>query len=310
MTTNDHDNTLDRDEAWPVDGLDRLIASAARDYHAPPPSAAVPRDAMWAAIVAARIPAAPDAAPAVVRPAATTPVVAIASRRHDRASRRAWWGLAAAAAIFLATGVAVGRWSARPGVASGPSAASQVATTAPAVAPATHIDSTITAPTPGDRAGTTPVALPSALPARPAQVAAATARRAPRDGARRDDAYDVALEQHFAQAEALLVSYRADTLDVALDGRLAQWARPLLGDTRLLLDSPAAADPRRRRLLEDLELVLAQVARLAPAPRDSAGADSTARGDRAERQLIDGTIRHSQLLPRLRTLMPAAGSDL
>ncbi|MGC8000981.1 hypothetical protein, partial [Salmonella enterica] len=49
------------------------------------------------------------------------------------------------------------------------------------------------------------------------------------------DPYDVAMLRHFAQAEALLVSYRADTLDVGLDRRLASWARPLLADTRLLL---------------------------------------------------------------------------
>jgi hypothetical protein len=40
------------------------------------------------------------------------------------------------------------------------------------------------------------------------------------------------------------------------------WARDLLTTTRLLLDSPAGADPARRELLETLELVLVQIARL------------------------------------------------
>ena len=106
--------------------------------------------------------------------------------------------------------------------------------------------------------------------------------------------------RHFAQVEALLVSYRTDTVDVAMDTRLAAWARPLLGDTRLLLDSPAARDPRRRRMLEDLELVLAEMARLAPADTAAASRDT-----RTERQMIDGTLRRAQLLPRLRTLVPA-----
>jgi hypothetical protein len=44
-------------------------------------------------------------------------------------------------------------------------------------------------------------------------------------------------------------------------------AHQLLGTTRMLLDSPVAGDPRLRDLLEDLELVLAQVARLRAAPR-------------------------------------------
>jgi hypothetical protein len=112
---------------------------------------------------------------------------------------------------------------------------------------------------------------------------------------------------HFAKAEALLVAYRADTLEAALDARLARWVRPMLADTRLLLDSPAADDPRRRRLLEDLELVLAELTRLAPtgavAATDSASAPSSLQ--RTERQIIDGTLRRGQLLPRLRTLVPA-----
>ena len=112
--------------------------------------------------------------------------------------------------------------------------------------------------------------------------------------------------RHLAKAEALLVSYRADSVDASIDARLAAWARPLLGDTRLLLDSPAANDPRRRRLLEDLELVLAQVARLAPRTGTVAGAatDSAGPTDRTERQLIDGALRRGQLLPRLRTIVP------
>ena len=51
------------------------------------------------------------------------------------------------------------------------------------------------------------------------------------------------------------------------DQRFAAQATQLLGTTRLLLDSPAATDPRLRDLLEDLELVLAQVASLRTAPR-------------------------------------------
>jgi len=86
----------------------------------------------------------------------------------------------------------------------------------------------------------------------------------------------------------------------ALDGRLSSWARQLLQDTRLLLDSPAGEDPRRRRLLEDLELVLAQITRL------GAAAEATRpQGSVAERELIDGTIRRGQVLSRLRSAAPA-----
>jgi hypothetical protein len=44
--------------------------------------------------------------------------------------------------------------------------------------------------------------------------------------------------------------------------RLAGKASDLLVTTRLLLDSPASQDPQLHGLLEDLELVFAQIARL------------------------------------------------
>jgi hypothetical protein len=44
--------------------------------------------------------------------------------------------------------------------------------------------------------------------------------------------------------------------------RFSSQASEMLSTTRLLLDSPAASDPRFKELLQDLELVLAQIARL------------------------------------------------
>ncbi|AHG87844.1 hypothetical protein J421_0307 [Gemmatirosa kalamazoonensis] len=290
-------------DAWPSDGLDRLIADTAREYNAPPPT--VPRDAMWQAIVAARAPQAVD-----TTPAPAVDVIRLADVRADRAARRrGLWAVAAAAAIFLATGVGIGRWWGQGQVASGDSTATRVASTAPTSTPSAARDTA----TPDTATAAPDTATePSADAPRTTRLATATLRtpgRSPGDDRAVSDAYDVAVLRHFAQAEALLVSYRADTVDAAMDTRLAAWARPLLGDTRLLLDSPAASDPRRRRLLEDLELVLSEVARLAP-PNDIAGRDSVAGppSRRTERQLIDGTLRSAQLLPRLRTLVPA-GTD-
>jgi hypothetical protein len=68
-------------------------------------------------------------------------------------------------------------------------------------------------------------------------------------------------------------------------------ARDLLATTRLLMDSPQARDPRLRALLDDLELVLAQVARL---PRRAAAPDV---------YLIDETLDQREVLPRLRGLL-------
>ena len=72
------------------------------------------------------------------------------------------------------------------------------------------------------------------------------------DGAAGDGTYTQATVDHLARAEALLTSFKGageSTTDVALEG----WARDLLADTRLLLDSPAAGDVQRRALVRDLQ---------------------------------------------------------
>jgi hypothetical protein len=59
--------------------------------------------------------------------------------------------------------------------------------------------------------------------------------------------------------------------------------------TRLLLDSPAANDPTMRNLLEDLELVLAQVVHLEN------------NQSRTELDLINRALEQRDVIPRLRT---------
>ena len=104
--------------------------------------------------------------------------------------------------------------------------------------------------------------------------------------------YDAALQTHMANAEAFLVAYRgAGGTDA--DSHVRDWARDVLGTTRLMMDSPAAVDPGRRVLLEDLEYILVQIVQLpAGAPAD-------------ERALIDRSLKRDQLLTRLRTSIPA-----
>ena len=102
---------------------------------------------------------------------------------------------------------------------------------------------------------------------------------------------DVAMMQHLSNAEALLVAYRGNAGDA--DGHVHDWARDVLSTTRLLLDTRAGADPLRRRLLEDLELILVQIVQL----------PGSVPGD--ERELIDQTLDREQLLTRLRTTIPA-----
>jgi hypothetical protein len=76
------------------------------------------------------------------------------------------------------------------------------------------------------------------------------------------DAYRDETTQYLGQAAALLISLPEAGAPDLSDARFAGKASDLLVTTRLLMDSPAAQDPKLRGLLEDLELVLVQIARL------------------------------------------------
>ena len=110
--------------------------------------------------------------------------------------------------------------------------------------------------------------------------------------------YARAANTELARAEALLTAYGASGKDAGVDKQLSTWARDILANTRLLLDSPAADDPSRRRLLQDLELVLVQMVQRSPA----AGAAD-------ERSHIDRSMERTQVLPRLRSALPAGRNN-
>jgi hypothetical protein len=76
------------------------------------------------------------------------------------------------------------------------------------------------------------------------------------------DAYRDQTSHYLGQAAALLISLPAKNASSKADASFAGEAADLLVTTRLLMDSPAAQDPKLRSLLEDLELVLVQIARL------------------------------------------------
>jgi hypothetical protein len=76
------------------------------------------------------------------------------------------------------------------------------------------------------------------------------------------DAYRDQTSHYLGQAAALLISLPAKDASSKADASFAGEAADLLVTTRLLMDSPAAQDPKLRSLLEDLELVLVQIARL------------------------------------------------
>ena len=106
-------------------------------------------------------------------------------------------------------------------------------------------------------------------------------------------AYQIAATQYLTRTEALLASFRAEARTGRLDAQFAGQARDLLTTTRLMMDSPAARDPRLKALLDDLEVVLAQIAQ-APSGRTGEDVD-----------LITQGIEQRSVLLRLQTAVPA-----
>jgi hypothetical protein len=114
---------------------------------------------------------------------------------------------------------------------------------------------------------------------------------APAPVAGADQPIDAATGTLLGETAVLLMSLPASR--GSDEGRFAAQAHDLLVTTRLLMDSRAAANPRLRDLLQDLELTLAQIARLQNAPT------------RDELKLIADAVEQHDIVPRIRSL--AAG---
>ncbi|HEU5260342.1 MAG TPA: hypothetical protein VFU41_02840 [Gemmatimonadales bacterium] len=106
-------------------------------------------------------------------------------------------------------------------------------------------------------------------------------------------AYRVAAARYLSRTETLLTGFRTEARAGTPHAQFTAQARDLLGTTRLMLDSPAGKDPRLKSLLEDLELVLAQIALLPSS------------GQREDVQLIDQALEQRSVLLRLRSAVPA-----
>jgi hypothetical protein len=284
------------------DNFEEFLKKTAQGYNVPP--ARTPREDMWSAIQSQRA-----AGPRVVYGGG--------SRLREQAPRRfgskVWLGAAAAALLLVATGVGIGRWTAGSSV-----------TTSVAVNPTPQNPAVVVAPDDNGNGTTAPSAIKSgsgtagtdnstpgfgsrnpgrrvASSANPSgqtdlsgNEAARVATSATSRAAEHNSAYQITTIQHLSEAEALLTSFRSrPTADRQMDAQLGAWARQLLSNTRLLLDSPVANDPTRRPLLEDLELVLVQIVQLSPGstPQD--------------RDLIEKSLQQDHVMTRLRTAIPA-----
>lgn len=278
--------------------FEEFLQREAAPYNAPP--SVVPRDEMWQVIAAAR---------AAAPPAGVTPLGSRRARSRLTSRLTPWIGMAAT----LVLGVGIGRFvltgstptdigtPATPNasaVAAAPAlSTAQELTTGAASVPEASLDAAVTqqaaAPQPAPRQSTTrqpSTRQPSTRQPTARRVAAGTESATTAGAATAvngSEAFQVASREHLLRAEALVTVVAATPRDVVMDSLMGKWAREMLTNTRLLLDSPAGDDPVRRRLLEDLETLLVQLV------QRSGGAVN-------ERDLIDRTLDRTQLLTRLR----------
>ena len=123
---------------------------------------------------------------------------------------------------------------------------------------------------------------------------------APGDGASpATTGFDFAVRGHLGRTESLLTGVRSDGRQGRVDPAAAAWAGGLLTQTRLLLVLRQDADPAMVALLEDLELVLAQIVVMA-----QTGADDGERA-RTELDLVLQALDAGSVLPRLQAACPA-----
>jgi len=132
--------------------------------------------------------------------------------------------------------------------------------------------------------GRTTVTSKTVSPTRPPAIAVARTDSIPEPAP-----YSAETSQYLGQTAALLIALPSEVKAGRANGQFLSRAGELLTRTRLLLDSPAANDPTMRNLLEDLELVLAQVVHLEN------------NQNRTELDLINRALEQRDVIPRLRT---------
>jgi hypothetical protein len=254
--------------------MDALVRQmAAEEYNRPPQI--VPREQMWEAVQ--------QGLGTGDRGLGTPGVVPISRGLHVPR----WVYLAVAAVLLLAVGIQLGRHMGSSG-----QMVQGLPTQRDSLGRTTSPDSALVAQPQKDLANTdgrSDEGTKGGRPTRPKEPERFTPT-SPDDAAAR--AYTVATAQHLTAAEAMLTAFKGDLSQGRMDAEMASWGKELLSNTRLLLDSPAARDPARRKLLQDLELVLVQIVQLSP------GASAR------DRDLIKGALTDEQVLTRLRTAVP------
>ncbi|WP_425153660.1 RNA polymerase sigma factor [Candidatus Palauibacter sp.] len=264
-------------------------------YHEPP---AAPREAMWARIESAWVARRPVEQAAVETTAGPVRLAGVRTLRRRPRRTVIWLTGAAAASVALATALGRGERLPIPGEAE-MVAATDAGPIAPPAAAGTSVPSLVEEPLETSRQFAAIPPPPAADPAtRPGSAGAAPPLRAAVSlpstqpagpGPSRAQANDYDAYRHLDQAATLLVAFRTDIGSDESQRDLARWARELLVETRSRLATPAAEGQRERALLQDLELVLVQIARLGPDAPDF------------ERELARESMEQQGTLMRLRS---------
>jgi hypothetical protein len=260
------------------DRMDALLRHGAQDYNQPGPT---PREEMWTRIQAAR-----RQTQAPVRRGAPVWI---------------WPTIGVAAAALLTAGVLIGRKLENSALGTRDSAfgtgRSALGTTPPAETLKAVAES---------RAPSAEPPVPSAerqVAKQLRQQTQHTQRRVnelatqttPADPTTQALSYRLVVLQHLAGTEAMITSFRSSAKRGEVDAQIASWSRELLGTTRMLESSPVMDDPIMKRLLEDLDLVLVQIAQY------------TGRGthNSDDLDLIEQSITKRGVIAKLRTTIPA-----
>lgn len=284
--------------------LDDQIRRLSDSYNDPP---STPREEMWARIEQAR---------------GSGAVAAAASGR-----RMYWLRMAAGIAAVLVVGIGIGRLSRgsapaatgvvalRPAPPGSDTLVGQPVTVVADAGTPTGVNVEPTAPdvsAPSSGGASNPVRATReerlrALSAARGAPASGLAAYTPPRGAQgvvgegtQMSAYRLAVVEHMARSEVLLTSFLAESRANPSDGRtaaqFASLSRDLLKTTRLLLATRSTDDPALTRLLEDLELVLMQISQY------------TSEGRRGDLDAINQSLDRRNVLPKLRSTIPAGAS--
>jgi len=243
------------------DEMDELLIQGARDYNEP---GSVPRDAMWARIE---------------------------NERHGRAtfsaaprqSPRAWAIGALAAAMVLGIGIVIGRRLERVSTPQGILVDAAPNRASVEVRP----DSVVKAIRNETKNTDSSV--------RQLNQSRTASTRTDGSADSQNLAYRLVMLRHLAGSEAMITAFRSSARRGEVDAQIGDWSRELLGTTRMLEASPVTQDPTMKRLLEDLDLVLAQIAQYV----------TNGKHDPDDLDLIEQSIDKRGVITKLRTPLPA-----